>query len=53
MASSIEHLECLVDLQYKFVNAFCNEAVAICCKKFNELHLQEKIFMHLSRYEKT
>ena len=34
-----------------YVNAFCNEEVAICCE--NGLYLLEKISMHLTRYEKT
>ena len=33
------------------MNAFCNEAVAICRK--NVLYLQEKNSMDLSRYEKN
>ena len=42
MVSCIEYLGCLIDLGY-FVNAFCNEVVAIYCKNVL-FYLQENNF---------
>ena len=55
-ASSIERLECFVDLRYLFT-LFCNEVVAICCENSMLLLRYEKkhrpLLIDFSKFSKT